>query len=94
MNRTCGVAAAACAAAALLVVWVWREPAAAQDKGAPAVPKWEYKAVHVPVAQMTEKEGVAQFNTLGADGWELCGTVSAVDGRVNWGIFVFKRPKR
>ena len=93
MNKACVVALAACAAG-LLIAWGAREPAAAQEKPAPAVPKWEYKAVHVPVAQVTEKEGVAQFNTLGAEGWELCGTVSAAEGRVNWGVFVFKRPRR
>jgi hypothetical protein len=94
MNRACVVALAACAAAGLLIAWASREPASAQEKAAPVVPKWEYKVVHVPVAQLTEKEGEAQFNQLGAEGWELSGTVSASTNRVNWGIFVFKRPRR
>ncbi len=94
MSKTCAVTLAACAVVGLAFAWLSREPAAAQDKPAHAGVKWEYKIVHKPVAQLTEKEGQAEFNKLGEDGWELCATISTTSSRGPWGVFVFKRPKR
>jgi hypothetical protein len=95
MNKFVMVAVMACAGAALLVAWISREPASAQERPAPVAQKWEYKVVQVPVTPFPEKEGLQEFTKLGGEGWELCSTVSSTDKRgVAWGTFFFKRPKR
>jgi hypothetical protein len=71
-------------AAALLFALSSRGPAVAQLHGQPAA-KWEYKLVH--------RESEDEFNTLGAEEWELCG-VAGGNNTTSRSVFVFKRPAR
>lgn len=54
--------------------------------------EWEYKAVE-PTQGLTKREAVnptAQFNELGAEGWEFTGTIEYDKGGTKF--VVFKRP--
>ena len=39
--------------------------------------RWEYKAVHGPIAGGNVKAMLKAINELGADGWEMCGYATA-----------------
>ena len=73
----------------VLVAWLSRGPAVAQDKPVTALQKWEYKIV-LPQSVTDPRDNQAQFDKLGAEGWELCAAHSST--RPNYCIF--KRPRR
>jgi hypothetical protein len=73
-----------------LAAWLSREPVGAQEKPAPSLQKWEYKIV-LPDSIEDPRANQAQFDKLGAEGWELCAMHSGTP-RPNY--CVFKRPKR
>src|SRR5262245_34291099 len=54
-----------------------RQPGVAQEKAPGQAVKWEYKVVPYP-----SKDPEKALNTLGEDGWELCGTTSSVSGKI------------
>ena len=39
--------------------------------------RWEYKAVHGPIAGGKVKAMLKAINELGAEGWEMCGYATA-----------------
>jgi hypothetical protein len=80
--------------ACLIFTWIPRGPALSQEKPAAAVQKWEYKVVQKAVSELNEKDVVAEFNGLGAEGWELSSTVSLTIRTMPYGALIFKRPKR
>ena len=92
MKRACVLAVSVGVAVGLLVASLGRGPASAQDKPAPAGPRWEYKVVTKAALVLPADE--AELNRLGDEGWEL----AAVGARTKDGqpaaSFVFKRPKR
>jgi hypothetical protein len=94
MNKTWIPAVFVCTLACFALTLVSRDPAPAQEKPAAAVQKWEYKVVQKAVAELNEKDAVAEFNGLGAEGWELSTTISLTIRTMPYGAFIFKRPKR
>jgi hypothetical protein len=61
----------------------------AQEQASPAVQKWEYKVV-LPESVQDPLVNQAQFNRLGAEGWEMC----AVHSSTLPNYCVFKRSRR
>lgn len=56
-----------------------------------AAKQWEYKTIRPPT-ESTQKEAIdptEQLNELGADGWELVGTIEYTGGGTKF--LVFKR---
>ena len=88
-TRTVGIGLATVLGLILLAAWLSREPVGAQEKPAPILQKWEYKIV-LPDNVEDPRANQAQFDKLGAEGWELCAVHSST--RPNY--CVFKRPKR
>jgi hypothetical protein len=88
-RKTVGVGLALALGMALLFGWLSRQPIGAQEEAPPAVQKWEYKVV-LPDDALDPRKNEAQFNRLGADGWELC----AAQGNTSPNYCIFKRPKR
>jgi hypothetical protein len=80
----------------LLITWFAHQPISAQDRPAPTLTKWEYKVMMRPAGhgyQPAKDEG--EFNKLGADRWELCGTVVQSHQQSMFSVaFVFKRSKQ
>ena len=95
MNKVYLSASVAGVALLILLASVPWQPVSGQEKPAPAIQKWEYKVVAKAVADLSPNETEAEFNKLGAEGWELCATVNpAPPPRVAVVTFVFKRAKR
>lgn len=62
--------------------------------GTEAPRQWEYETLEPPKG-LTKRETVdptAELNRLGADGWELAGTISYDRGGTK--LLLFKRPVR
>ena len=72
---------------AVVVAWLARGSAGAQERPAPAAQKWEYKIVYPDNDPLANHAG---FNKLGADGWELC----VMHSGTRPAYCVFKRPAR
>jgi hypothetical protein len=92
MKRTCVLAVSIGVAVTLLVVSFVRGPASAQDKPAPAGPKWQYKVVTKAAGVLPAEE--AELNRLGDEGWELAAVAARIKDGQPAASFVFKRPKR
>jgi hypothetical protein len=89
IKKTAAISLAPALGLILLVTWLSRAPVGAQEKAAPSVQKWEYRII-LPDNVEDPRANQAQFDKLGADGWELC--VAHSSTRPNY--CVFKRPKR
>lgn len=83
-------------ATVLLIACFLDDAASAQEKPAAVAQKWEYKMVAKDVdglAPRNPRNEEAEFNQLGADGWELCATVGpATNKGLRFVYFIFKRP--
>ena len=93
MNRWMMLGFAAVLVGGFFVLFFQVATTQAQEKK-PKEIRWEYKVVSKTLLETSLRGDEAEFNRLGGEGWEMCGTVSPTSGRPILTItYIFKRVK-